>query len=273
MIHLVSTALTALLLTCSSAMEIEKPNATPPQLKEAGISEKLGSKVDLETLLLRDESGKELPLKSFFQSGKPVILNIVYYNCPNLCGLLLNGMLDVIKELEWNAGHQFTILSVSMDHRELADLATKKKASFLKAYGRNIDPQGWRFLTGREEQIKKLADQVGFGFHYDPRQKEFAHSAALMLLTPEGVVSRYLYGVQFEKKNLKFALLEASNGKVGTIVDKVLMYCFHYDPKMGGYSLYAFRVMQIAGALTVLVMGIFFGVFWSRQRRRNEVIL
>lgn len=269
MIHLVL----ALLIGNVNAIEIEKPNATPPQLKEAGISEKLGSKVDLESILLRDETGRELPLKSFFQSGKPVLLNIVYYNCPNLCGLLLNGTLEVIKELEWSAGTQYTILSVSMDHREQADLAAQKKARYLKEYGRTIDPLGWRFLTGREDQIKALASQVGFGFHYDPRQKEFAHSAALMLLTPEGVVSRYLYGVQFEKKNLKFALLEASNGKVGTIMDRVMLYCFHYDPKMGGYSLYAFRVMQLAGAITVLVMGIFFGVFWSRQRRRNQVIL
>ena len=269
MIHLVL----ALLLGHSFAIEIEKPNATPAQLKEAGITEKLGSKVDLTQIKLRDETGVEQPLGSFFQPGKPVLLNIVYFNCPNLCGLLLNGTLEVIKDLEWNAGDKYTILSVSMDHREDSELAAKKKANYLKTYGRPIDPKGWRFLTGREDQIRMLADQVGFGFHYDARQKEFAHSAALMLLTPEGVVSRYLYGVQFEKKNLKFGLLEASNGKVGTIVDRVMLYCFHYDPKLGGYSLYAFRLMQVGGAFTVLVMALFFGAFWSRQRKQNRAIL
>lgn len=269
MIHFVSVLLAALTLHVQAGLDIEKPNATPKELEAAAISEKLGSQVDLDGIMLRDEQDQEKPLKTFFKPGTPVILNIVYFNCPNLCGLVLNGLLDVLKETEWTVGQKFTVLTVSMDHREKGDLASKKKASFIKEYGRTPIDDGWRFLTGREDQIKKLADQVGFGFRYDTKQEEYAHSAALMILTPQGLVSRYLYGAQFEKKNLKLALLEASNGKIGNIVDRVLLYCFHYDPKAGGYSLYAFRLMQIGGLATILIMAIFFAAFWSRQRKHN----
>jgi len=276
MLQLFYASFCALLISLSTlthAVELEKPNATPEELKNAGISEKLGSQIDLDAIRFTDEQGVEKPLRSFIRPTKPVILNIVYYSCPNLCGMLLNGLLDTLKTLDWTAAQQFDIVSVSMDHREKSDLASKKKTNVLKAYGRPGVEQGWHFLTGQENQIRKLADQVGFGFQYNAKQDEYAHSAALIILTPEGKVSRYLYGVQYEKKDLRMALLEASSGKIGTIVDRVLLYCFHYDPKIGSYSFYAFRLMQLGGLFTLIVMAVFFISFWTRQRRRTAVIL
>lgn len=239
----------------------------PNQLEEAGITEKLGVVIDFSSYSLRDELGRQRNLQELMVAGKPVILNFVYYNCPSLCGLVLNGLLKGLQELDWTAGEQFEIVTVSMDARETAALAREKKANYLDAYGRATQG-GWHFLTGSEAQVRALAKAVGFGFRWDSESQQFAHSAALILLTPEGKISRYLYGIDFPEKNLKLALLEASGGRVSSITDRVLLFCFKYDPSSRGYALQAYRLVQAGSAGSVVIFGGYLIFFWRRQKKR-----
>lgn len=238
----------------------------PPALQGIGITERLGESVALGSIRLRDETGETVPLSKYFASRRPVLLNIVYYGCPSLCGLVLNGILDGLRDLDWSPGEKFEVVTVSMNHREGSELARGKKESILKALGRPGAEKGWHFLTGEEAEIRKLAAQVGFGFRWEERQKEYAHAAGIFVLTPEGRVSRVLYGIQYLAKDLRLALLEASDGKIGTIVDRFVLLCFRYDPTKRGYSFAIARVMQASGAGTVLVFGGYLALFWRRQR-------
>ncbi len=238
----------------------------PPELQGVGITEHLGDKVSIQDLSFRDEAGKTVALSQYFGGGKPILLSLVYYECPNLCNLLLNGLVAGLRSLPWNPGEQFELISVSIDPKEGPDLAAKKKAAYLNSYGRPQGAMGWHFLTGEEKQIQKLASQVGFGYRYDEQEKQFAHSAALYVLTPEGKISRYLYGIQFFEKDLRLALLEASNGKIGSIVDRFLLFCYRYDPHTRKYSVYLSNIMRAGAAGTVLVFGSYLLLFWRRQR-------
>lgn len=249
-----------------------RPSGIPEYLQEARIFEKLGAEVELGAIALKDESGAQVKLASFFHRGKPVVLVPVYYECPNLCTLVLNGLVQLLKSSDWVPGGKFEVVVVSMNHRETPELASRKKEAYLKEYGKPETAEGWHFLVGSEPMVRKLFDQVGFGFKYDEKAEEYAHSAALIVLTPEGKVSRYLYGVQFEPKDFKLALLEASNGKIGTLVDRVLLFCYGYDPNSRGYALQAMRVMRLAGLVTLVFVGMYLFVFWSRQRRKNRAI-
>lgn len=239
----------------------------PPELQGIGIIEKLGENFPLE-LSFVDENGASLQLKEILASGKPTLLTLVYYGCPNLCGFLLNGLMDTLKQMSWTVGDQFQILTVSIDSRETPDLALGKKASYLKKYGRPIHEKGWRFLTGKKEDIQKLADSVGFGFRYDEKQAEFAHAAAVMVISPSGKISRYLYGIQFNPKDVKFAILEAAQGRIGNVVDRLLLFCYHYDPVGKKYALFATRLMK--GAAGVTVIGIFLFFMMQKRELRKE---
>lgn len=256
-------------LFCATSISISPvayATSIPDELKDVGITEHLGSSVDL-SLQFKNEEGKRVPLSDYFHKGKPVILTLVYYECPNLCNFLLNGFVTSLKPMDWTPGDKFDIVTVSIHPKETPALAAQKKTSYLQAYGRPEAAAGWHFLTGDEDEIKKLASQVGFGFRYDAADKQYAHSAALFALTPEGKISRYLYGIQFEVKDLRLALLEASNGKIGTVVERLMLFCYRYDPKTRKYSVYLTKLMQAACGGTVLIFGGYLVLFWRRQRK------
>jgi protein SCO1/2 len=258
-----------LALPCSDAFSAEVPKV----LQDVSIVEHLGERVPVESLKFKDELGKDVLLKEFFHPGQPVILNLVYYGCPNLCTLVLNGLVRALKTLEWTPGKEFQIVTLSIDPSEGAALAAKKKEAYLASYGRKEAAAGWHFLTGDADEIRSLADRVGFRFSKDPSEpgassnttNQFAHSAAIFVLTPDGTVSRYLYGIEYPKKDLQLALIEASGGKVGAIIDRVIMFCYRYDPHTGRYSVYLNRLMGMGGAAMVLAFGGYLAVFWRRQ--------
>jgi protein SCO1 len=226
----------------------------PELLKQVGIDQKLNQSIPLD-LAFRDEDGNKVQLGQFF-GQKPVVLALVYYNCPMLCTQVLNGVESSLKELSTDIGKQFDVVTISIDPTESHVLAKTKKEMYVGMYGRPGAAQGWHFLTGDEPQIKQLANAVGFRFAYDPDTKQFAHASAIMLLTPEGKISRYFYGIQYATRDLRLGLVEASEGKIGSPVDQVLLFCYHYDPKTGKYGLLISHIIQTGGALTVLILGV-----------------
>ena len=256
-------------LLSAPAVCAERTEPVPPELQGISITENLKAQVPLD-LEFTDEQGRTVKLSAYFQGKRPVILTLVYYRCPMLCGLLLNGLTDALKEMEWTAGQQFDIVTVSIDPLETPTLAKLKKQNYLKEYGRPGAAAGWHFLTGREPNIRKLADTVGFGYRYDEETKQYAHAAGIFVCTPEGRLARYLYGVMYDPQTLRLSLLEASEGKVGSTLDRVLLYCFHYDPSRGQYSLAAMNVMRAGGVLVVIILAAILFVFWRRERRRRR---
>ena len=239
---------------------------TPPELEGVGITEHLGAHINLDTSFV-DQNGKTVFLKDYFKGDVPVILALVYYSCPNLCNLLLNGLKDTLSGLDWKVGEKFRIVTVSFDPEENYELAAQKRETYLKSLKLPLDAE-WHFLTGKEENIKILTQEIGFSYKYDKSQMQYAHSAALYVLTPEGKISRYLFGIMFEPRDLKLSLLEASEGKVGNFVDRMIMFCYHYDPQGRKYSLYSIRLMRVAGYVTVLSLAIFL-FFLSRRKRET----
>jgi protein SCO1/2 len=239
---------------------------TPIELKEVGIEEHLGQKLPLD-LEFKDEQGNSVALSKYFDGQHPVILALVYYSCPNLCNFLLNGLTATFKKMTWNVGDQFQLVAVSIDPNEKPDLAVKKMHAYVESYGRPQTEKGWHFLTGAEEQIKKLAGEVGFKYKYDTDQKQYAHAAAIYVLTPDGKLSRYLYGIDFNPRDLRLALLEATQGKIGSIVDQFLLFCYHYDPKGRKYALMATNLMKGAGAMTVVGIAGFLAVLGKGKKK------
>ncbi len=250
------------------------PAKVPTELDGVGVSEHLGAQLSLDSIHLIDSvTGQKRSLRSYFSSGKPVLLNLVYYECPMLCTLVLNGLSDGLKKMVWSVGKEFEVLTVSIDPNDTPDLAEAKKDVYLKEYlkegsrDRDLARSGWSFATAEEAQVRKLADELGFQYKYDTVQKQYAHSAVTFVLTPGGLVSRYLYGITYEPKNLKLALLEASQGKIGNVFDRLLMFCYHYEPLARGYSLQAMKVMQLGAMGIIALLGGYLGVFWTRQRK------
>ncbi|MFL5814383.1 MAG: SCO family protein [Bdellovibrionia bacterium] len=242
-------------------------NEVPAAMQDIGIKEHLGSKVSIESLHFKNEKGETVALKDYFPSHRPVLLTLVYFECPNLCNLVLNGLTKSLGDMEWEPGKQFDIVAVSINPNEKPELAAAKKEAYLKMYGKPETAAGWHFLTGEEPQIRQLASEVGFLYKKDGEQ--YAHAAALYALTPEGKISRYLYGIEFKPTDLKMALLEASNGKIGSVVDRILLFCYHYDPVTRKYSIYLTRVMTGGMAGSALFFGAYLAVFWNRERRRR----
>ncbi len=236
----------------------------PDLLKEVGIDQKLGQQVPLD-LAFREETGRTVQLSQYF-GHKPVILSLVYFNCPMLCTQVLNGQEAAMKGLPMDAGNQFEAVTVSIDPSDRPVLASVKKQMYLGMYGRADAAQGWHFLTGDEAQIKQLANAVGFRYAYDPDSKQFAHASVIMVLTPDGKISKYFYGIQYSPRDLRLGLVEASAQKIGTPVDSILLFCYHYDPHTGKYGLLISRLIQAGGLLTVLAIGIMMLIFFRRER-------
>ena len=231
--------------------------------------QKLNEEVPLN-LTFRDESGREVKLQEYF-GKKPVLLTLVYYECPSLCGLVLQGLLKSLRVLNYTPGDQFDIVTVSISPKETPALAAAKKQNFLKEYGRLDAAKGWHFLTGEEPQIRKLADAVGFRYVYDPKSGQYAHAAGVMLLTPNGKVSRYFYGIEYSPRDLRMGIIDASQGRVGSPVEKIILFCYQYDPTTGKYSLAIIRIVQIASVLTALVLGSFMATQIYREKRARAL--
>jgi len=243
----------------------------PELLRDVGVDQKLNGTIPLD-LLFRDEHGKTIALGQYFQ-GKPVILTLVYYNCPMLCTQVLNGLDRSLEQIPMTIGKDFNVVTVSIDPTEQPSLAEAKQAVYLGMYNRPAAAQGWHFLTGDEPQIHQLAQAVGFRYAYDPDSKQYAHASAIMLLTPEGKLSRYFYGVTYPARDMRLALVDASGGKIGSPVDQVLLFCYHYDPHTGKYGLLISRVIQLSGLATILIGGIllillFRGEHYSLEKRK-----
>jgi protein SCO1/2 len=243
-------------------------NVRPPGLKNVGIEQRLDEQIPPD-LTFRDETGKSVQLGDYF-GKKPIILNLVYYRCPMLCGEVLSGLESALRVLKFDVGKEFDVLTVSFDPKETPEMAAAKKAEYLKRYGRPGADQGWHFLTGPASSIDVLTKAAGFQYQYDPKTGQFAHSTAIMVLTPEGKISQYYYGVEFAPKDLRLGLIQASDSKIGTVVDQVLLYCYHYNPDTGKYGAVISRVLQLAGGATVLILGTFLIVMFRMGPRSNN---
>lgn len=261
--------LALLLLACAPALNA-RDEQLPSELVGVDITPHIGAKINLD-LEFTAENGYQVPLRQLFGKGKPVILNFVYYKCPMLCNLVLNGQTAAMRDLVWTAGKEFDVVTISIEPEERFDLAQLKKKFYLEAYGRPGAGSGWHFLTDYQGNTKRLADQVGFQYRWDAKTEQWAHAAAIMLLTPDGRISQYLYGVRFKDRDLRLGLTEASEGKLGTIGDKLLLFCFHYDPEAKGYVPFARNLMKLGGGLTVLIMGIVISILFRRERNNSSL--
>jgi protein SCO1/2 len=239
-------------------------NAPPRLLQQIGINQKMGESIPLD-LPFADETGHDVTLRQYF--GKPVILTLVYYQCPSLCNMVLNAVLRSLKSVELTAGTDFQVVAVSFDPRETPEMASAKKQNYLKDYQRTGAEQGWHFLTGPETSSKALADAVGFRYVYDALTNQYAHSSAIMILTPEGRIARYFYGIDYPARDVRLSLVEASSNKIAAPTDQVLLYCFHYDPATGRYALVIMNVLRLAGVLTVALLATFMIVMFRRDSR------
>jgi protein SCO1/2 len=239
--------------------------AQPEILRNVGIDQKLNEPLSLD-LRFRDESGQTVRVGDYF-GEKPVVLSLVYYECPMLCNQVLNGMIRSFRALSFDVGKEFNVVTVSFDPGETAELAAKKKSAYLKEYARPGAERGWHFLTGDSAAIAALTQSAGFRYEYDPATDQFVHASGIMIITPQGKISRYFYGIEYSPRDLRLGLVEASNNKIGSPVDQVLLYCYHYDPVTGKYGLAIMSVLRVAGIATVVVMGSFIIVMFRRERR------
>ena len=241
----------------------------PAELEGVDVNEQLGEYVDL-SLEFTDHNGETVRLADYVDGDVPVIITMNYYGCPMLCGLQLNAFVDGLADLTWSPGENYRIITVSFDHTEGAGLAAAKRSAYLEELGRgDVD---WSFLVGSEENVAALAEDLGYGFRYVPSQDEYAHPAALMFLSPEGMVSRYLYGLTYESRDIRFAIMEASEGRVGTTVDRLILSCFVYDPDTGGYVRDAMMVMRLSGLATMTLIGIFLVIMWRREQANATIL-
>ena len=225
----------------------------PPGLKNVGIQQNLNQQLPPD-LMFTDDLGRSVRLSDYF-GKKPVILNLVYYNCPMLCGEVLSGLEHSLRMMKLDVGKDFDVVTVSFDPKETPEMAAKKKAEYLKRYKRAGADQGWHFLVGQQDAIDALTKAVGFQYEYDEKTKQFAHATAIMIVTPEGKIAQYYYGVEYPPKDLRLGLVEAGQGRIGNVVDQLLLYCYHYDPEQGKYSATILRILRLAGLATMLSLG------------------
>jgi protein SCO1/2 len=257
-----------LLFTASGALAqdffVQNPGGKPEVLKNVGLDQKLNAQVPLD-LTFRDEHGATVTLGQLLQQ-KPAILTMVYYRCPMLCTEVLNGTLNSLKEVPLDIGKDFNVITVSIDPSEKPALADAKQVMYVGLYGRPGAVNGWHFLTGDEAQIQKLAAAVGFRFVYDKESAQFAHASGIMILTPQGRLSRYFYGIAYPPRDLRLALVEAGEGKIGSTADAILLFCFHYDPVTGKYAVTVLNLVRVAGAVSVIAIALMIFIFLRREK-------
>jgi protein SCO1 len=240
------------------------PNQKPSILDQVGLDQRLNQQVPLDAAFL-DEHGQAVQLKQYF-GAKPVILIMVYYQCPMLCTQVLNGFTGAMNGItRFNIGREFDVVTISIDPRDTPQDAAAAKKRYLTRYRRPEAEQGWHFLVGQKDQIDAVARAVGFRYAWDPEVKQYAHASGIMLLTPDGRVSQYYYGIEYVPRDIQLGLIEASKGKIGNVVDEVLLYCFHYDPRQGRYGAAIFNVLRVSALGTILVLGGFMLVMFRRD--------
>ncbi|MBK9162631.1 MAG: SCO family protein [Acidobacteria bacterium] len=246
-------------------------NGIPDPLKKVGIEQKLGEQLPLETRF-KDENGNMVALGDYFKSGRPVIVTLVYYDCPMLCNQVLNGLTGSLKGISLDAGKDFDVVAISFDAKEFdkPEIAKNKKASYMKRYGRPGTEQGFHFLTGEQASIDAVTNAVGFTYEWDEASEQFAHASAIMIATPQGVLSKYFYGIDYAPRDVRLGLVESAENKVGGVTDQLLLYCFHYDPSTGKYGLAVLRLMRGAAVATLLGMAAMGFVFWRRNKRKSD---
>lgn len=241
--------------------------ALPAPLRDVGLEQRLDAQLPLE-LEFRDEAGRVVQLGEYL-GARPVILILDYYQCPRLCPLVLDALLASLRAIPWTVGKQFDVLIVSIDARDTPAIAAAKKAQYLGRYGRPDTAGGWHFLTGEPEAIQRLATTVGFRYTYDAAKDQFAHAAGIMIVTPQGKLARYFYGLAYAPRELRLGLVEAAANTIGSRIDQLLLFCYHYDAATGTYGLVIMNVIRLAGLVTVLGLGVFMGVMFRRDRRHR----
>lgn len=248
---------------------LTRENKLPKELENIGFSDVTGKSLNLD-IPFRDESGKTVRFSDFLTKGKPILLSPVYFKCPTLCNFHLNGVFQGLKALDWSLGKEYQYIAVSIDPKENESISFPKKGAYLKEYGRDGADQGLHLLTGTQESIDALTKQLDFRYAWDSEAKQYIHASGVYVLTPEGKVSRIFQGIQIEPRDLKFAFLEASSGKIGSFVDKFALFCFQFDPRKNKYTIYAYRMMQFGGAVTLLLLGAFLYINWRKITNNNR---
>ncbi len=232
-----------------------------------GIDQRLGAVVPGD-LVFRNEDGEDVALKTYLDGDRPVLLTLVYHSCPMLCNTMLNGLTNTLADMAWTPGDEFEVLTVSFNAIDTAELARRQKARYVAQLGNPEAASGWHFLTGDEASINTLTETVGFNYRWVEEQQEYAHPAALIVLNGEGTITRYLPGLANPAREVRASLVEASEGKIGTVLDQAFLYCFQFDPEANAYVLHAFNAMRVGGVLTMLVLGMMLFMLWRRESKR-----
>jgi protein SCO1/2 len=255
-----------------SAEPVTPPNRTeekPKRLQGVDVEERLDQTLPLD-VPFKDEDGKPVVLRQYFDGKLPVIVTLNYSNCPMLCNLMLNGLTDGMKKVDATPGKDFRIVTINIDPNETPEGAKKFKQRYLTQYGRPEAASGWHFLTGSERDIRMVANAVGFHYNYNEARNEYVHPSAIALATPEGRIARYLYGIEYQEKTLRLSLIEASEGKIGSSIDRLVLYCFHYDSSEGRYAPVARNIMKVGGAVSVVLLAGFLGMLWLAELKKKK---
>lgn len=260
--------LTSFLLLLGLPIEVSAHDPSEHILTQVEFEQRLKAQVPLDDFMLNNERGQAVPLSSFFGEEKPVILQMGYLECPNLCPLARDGLLASLEAIDFNAGEEFNVLLVSIDPSETPEIAAEKKEYYVKSYNRPNAEEGWHFLTGDEETTHALAESIGFRFAYDEESEQYAHPSGIVILTPEGKVSSYLFGLEFRERDLRLGIIEAAKNLIGSPIDQILLLCYHYDPKTGQYSLAIMNLIRIVGSITVVILGLF--IIKMLRNERNQ---
>jgi protein SCO1/2 len=243
-------------------------NEKPAFMDDIGIDEHLGDSISLDNEFI-NEKGETVKLSHYF-NGKPVFMMLIYYKCPTLCNTHLNTLLNTFKELEWKIGVDYEFVAISIDPAESSQVAKMKKTAYLKEYGVEGAGKGWHFLTGKQQAVDKITKEIGFKYAWNKEEQEWAHTAAAYILTSKGAISYYHYGLSILPKVLRLSLVEASAGKIGTVMDRVILFCLQYDPEKKTYAFYAYNLMRVGAILIVLILLIFFFRMWRKEKQRTQ---
>ena len=249
--------------------KLDRTEPLPERLRGIDVREQLGEMAATGATFV-DDTGKSVKLADFLDGKHPVILTLNYSRCPMLCGLELNALVASLKQLDWTAGDNFKIVTVVLDPTETPAQAAAAKARYIRQYGRPGAAEGWHFLTGPEASIKMVANSVGFSYGFNEKRNEYVHPAAIMILSPEGKIARYLYGIEYHPKTMRLSLVESAEGKIGSSIDQLVLYCFHYDAKEGSYAPVAMNIMRVSGGVSVTVLGGFLTSFFLAESRKRK---